>query len=72
MKYIREQRLDTGHRTYDGEITRYEAAEQYEHQLPDRPGAVSFNHTLLLLDPALSSIPGHCALPRREILTPRH
>lgn len=30
MKYTREQRLDIGHRIYDGEITKYEAAEQYD------------------------------------------
>ena len=30
MKYTKEQRLDIGHRIYDGELTRYEAAEEYE------------------------------------------
>ena len=29
MKYTKEQRLDIGHRIYDGEISRYEAAEEY-------------------------------------------
>ena len=29
MKYTEEQRLDIGRRIYDGEITRYEAAEEY-------------------------------------------
>ena len=29
MKYTKEQRLDIGRRIYDGEITRYEAAEEY-------------------------------------------
>ena len=29
MKYTKEQRLDIGHRIYDGEITKYEAARQY-------------------------------------------
>ena len=30
MKYTIEQRLDIGRRIYDGEITRYDAAEQYD------------------------------------------
>ena len=30
MKYTREERLDIGRRIYDGEITRYEAAEIYD------------------------------------------
>ena len=30
MKYTKEQRLDIGRRIYDGEFTRYEAAEEYE------------------------------------------
>ena len=30
MKYTKEQRLDIGRRIYDGELTRYEAAEEYE------------------------------------------
>ena len=30
MKYTKEQRLDIGHRIYDGEITKYDAAEQYD------------------------------------------
>ena len=30
MKYTKEQRLDIGRRIYDGELTRYEAAEGYE------------------------------------------
>ncbi len=30
MKYTKEQRLDIGRRIYDGEITKYDAAEQYE------------------------------------------
>ena len=29
MRYIREQRLDIGRRIYDGEITKFEAAEEY-------------------------------------------
>lgn len=29
MLYTKEQRLDIGRRIYDGEITRYDAAEQY-------------------------------------------
>ena len=29
MKYTKEERLDIGRRIYDGEISRYEAAEQY-------------------------------------------
>ncbi len=29
MKYTREQRLEIGHRIYDGEITKFEAAEEY-------------------------------------------
>ena len=29
MKYTREQRLDIGRRIYDGEITKFEAAEEY-------------------------------------------
>lgn len=29
MKYTKEQRLDIGRRIYDGEISRYEAAEEY-------------------------------------------
>ena len=29
MKYTKEERLDIGRRIYDGEIGRYEAAEQY-------------------------------------------
>ena len=29
MKYTKEQRLDIGQRIYDGEISRYEAAEEY-------------------------------------------
>ncbi len=29
MKYTKEQRLDIGKRIYDGEISRYEAAEEY-------------------------------------------
>ena len=29
MKYTNEQRLDIGRRIYDGEISRYEAAEEY-------------------------------------------
>ena len=29
MKYILEERLDIGRRIYEGELTRYEAAEQY-------------------------------------------
>lgn len=30
MKYTKEQRLDIGRRIYDGEITKYEAAKQYD------------------------------------------
>ncbi len=30
MKYTKEQRLDIGRRIYDGEITRYQAAEEYD------------------------------------------
>ena len=30
MKYTKEQRLDIGRRIYDGEIIKYDAAEQYE------------------------------------------
>ena len=30
MKYTKEQRLDIGRRIYDGELTRYEATEEYE------------------------------------------
>ncbi len=30
MKYTKEQRLDIGRRIYDGEITKYEAADQYD------------------------------------------
>ncbi len=30
MKYTKEQRLDIGRQIYDGEISRYEAAEEYE------------------------------------------
>ena len=29
MKYTKEERLDIGRRIYEGEISRYEAAEQY-------------------------------------------
>ena len=29
MKYTLEDRLDIGHRIYDGELTKYEASEQY-------------------------------------------
>jgi len=29
VKYTKEQRLDIGRRIYDGEITRFEAAEEY-------------------------------------------
>ena len=29
MKYTKEQRLDIGRRIYDGEVSRYEAAEEY-------------------------------------------
>ena len=29
MKYTKEERLDIGRRIYDGDISRYEAAEQY-------------------------------------------
>lgn len=29
MKYTKEERLDIGRRIYDGEITRYQAAEEY-------------------------------------------
>ena len=30
MKYTKAERLDIGRRIYDGEISRYEAAEQYD------------------------------------------
>ena len=30
MQYTKEQRLDIGRRIYDGEITKYEAAAQYD------------------------------------------
>ena len=30
MKYTKEQRLDIGRQIYDGEITKYEAATQYD------------------------------------------
>ena len=30
MKYTKEQRLVIGRRIYDGELTRYEAAEEYK------------------------------------------
>ncbi len=30
MKYTKEQRLDIGRRIYDGEMTKYQVAEQYE------------------------------------------
>ena len=29
MKYTKEQRLEIGRRIYDGEITKFEAAEEY-------------------------------------------
>ena len=30
MKYTKEERLNTGRRIYDGEISRYQAAEEYD------------------------------------------
>ena len=30
MKYTKEQRLDIGRRIYDGEITKYDATQQYD------------------------------------------
>jgi len=30
MKYTKEQRLDIGRQIYDGELSRYEAAEEYD------------------------------------------
>lgn len=30
MKYTKEERLDIGHRIYDGELSRYQAAEEYD------------------------------------------
>ena len=30
MKYTKEQRLDIGRRIYDGEITKYDAVQQYD------------------------------------------
>lgn len=30
MKYTKEQRLDIGRRIYEGELSRYQAAEKYE------------------------------------------
>lgn len=30
MKFAKEERLDIGRRIYDGEITRYQAAEEYD------------------------------------------
>jgi len=30
MSYTKEQRLDIGHQVYDGDITKYEAAEKYK------------------------------------------
>ena len=30
MKYTKEERLEIGRRIYDGEISRYDAAEQYD------------------------------------------
>ena len=30
MKYSKEELLDIGHRIYDGEIGRYQAAEEYD------------------------------------------
>ena len=30
MKYTKEERLDIGHRIYDGEISRYQAAVIYD------------------------------------------
>ena len=30
MKYTKEQRLDIGLQIYDGELSRYEAAEKYD------------------------------------------
>ena len=30
MKYTKEERLNIGRRIYDGELTRYEAVEEYE------------------------------------------
>ena len=30
MKYTKKERLDIGRRIYDGELTRYEAAKEYE------------------------------------------
>ena len=63
MKYTKEQRLDIGHRIYDGEITRYEAAQQYdisfqtawdymrlyrdENHLPPKNGCPSGNGTCI-------------------------
>ena len=29
MKYTKEERMDIGRRIYDGELSRYEAAEEY-------------------------------------------
>ena len=59
MKYTKEQRLDIGRRIYDGEITKYQAAEQYdissqtardymrlyrnENHLPPKPGRPASN-----------------------------
>ena len=34
MKYTKEQRLDIGRRIYDGEITKQDAAKQYDISLP--------------------------------------
>ena len=30
MKYTKEQRLDIGRRVYEGELSRYDAAEEYD------------------------------------------
>ena len=58
MKYTKEERLEIGRRIYDGEISRYDAAEQYDisdqtardymrmyrdaNQLPPKKGKRSF------------------------------
>ena len=68
MKYTKEERLDIGRRIYDGEISRYEAAEQYgindqtarnymrmyrdANQLPPKRGRSTFPSTSFQKAPA--------------------
>ena len=84
MKYTKEQRLDIGRRIYDGEITKYDAAEQYgishqtardymrmyrnENHLPPKHGRLSSGTFIKKSIPEANNLEVYEAMSKDELI----